>query len=218
MSDMSATVQDYLKHIWAATEWSNEPVKTSSLARQMGLSASTVSETIARLAREGLVEHEKYQAIRLTPEGTAHALAMVRAHRLIETFLHSSLGYSWDEVHVEADAIEHAVSPRFIDAIDEFLGRPTHDPHGDPIPTRAGILPRTRAVPLREAADGIVTIVRVDDGDPELLREASRLGLHPGHTVTVVDGMVRGARDSENVGACADIVWVTDPSSHPPIP
>lgn len=210
MSGLTAAAEDYLKYIWSAAEWSREPVKTSRLAKDMGLSPSTVSESIARLAREGLVEHEKYQSIRLSPEGERHALAMVRAHRLIETFLHSHLGYSWDEIHVEADALEHAAPPRFIDAIDELLGRPQYDPHGDPIPDAEGNVPPRQAIPLTEAADGEATVLRVDDADPNVLREASRLGLYPGCTVSIDSGTITVDGRAAEAEPFKGSIWVTD--------
>lgn len=210
MAELTAATEDYLKYIWSATEWSNEPVKTSRLAKDMGLSPSTVSESVSRLAKEGLVEHEKYHAIRLTPEGSRHALAVVRAHRLIETFLHDQLGYSWDEIHTEADALEHAASARFIDAIDTLLGHPEYDPHGDPIPDAEGKLPVRRAIKLGDAEDGTVTVLRVDDSDPEGLRAASQLGLRPGQTATIAGNTMTVARKNALVAPFINIVWVTD--------
>lgn len=210
MGGLTRATEDYLKHIWSANEWSDEPVTTTQLARDMGLSPSTVSESIAKLARKGLVDHEKYQSIRLTDEGTTHALEMVRAHRLIETFLHSRLGYSWDEIHEEADALEHVVSPRFIEAIDDLLGTPEYDPHGDPIPRRDGSLPPRQAIPLDDAAEGEAIVVRVDDSDPERLREASRLGLYPGQTVRIEGGTISVNGERVDAGSFVGRVWVTD--------
>ena len=187
MSSLSQTVEEYLKYIWSATEWSSTPVTTTRLAKDMGLSPSTVSETVTRLVRDGLVEHKKYRSIRLTPEGRQHAIATVRAHRLMETFLHDKLGYSWDEVHDEADALEHSVSTRFIDAIDDLLGNPAFDPHGDPIPARDGSVVDHEAIPLSKAPNGRYVVMRVDDADPEILRQSSELGLRPGRDITVAD-------------------------------
>lgn len=213
MGDLTAATEDYLKYIWAATEWSQEPVKTSRLAKDMGLSPSTVSESVARLAKDGLVEHEKYHAIRLSPTGTRHALAIVRAHRLIETFLHDHLGYSWDEVHTEADALEHAASARFIDAIDTLLGKPDYDPHGDPIPDAEGNVPVHRALRLSETVEGTMTVLRVDDSDPDALRAASELGLHPGQTVTIANGWIVVNGEHIQAEPFEEIVWVTDDSA-----
>ena len=111
-----------------------EKVSTKMLAERIGVSASTASESIRKLADQGLVDHEKYGAVTLTERGRDAALAMVRRHRLMETFLVRELGYGWDEVHDEAEVLEHAVSDRMVDRIDAKLGFPRRDPHGDPIP------------------------------------------------------------------------------------
>ena len=128
--DLTTVAQDYLKVIWTAQEWSHEKVSTKMLAERIGVSASTASESIRKLADQGLVDHEKYGAVTLTDAGRRAALAMVRRHRLMETFLVQELGYSWDEVHDEAEVLEHAVSDRMLDRIDAKLGYP------DPRPAR----------------------------------------------------------------------------------
>ena len=122
--DLTTVAQDYLKVIWTAQEWSLEKVSTKMLAERIGVSASTASESIRKLADQGLVDHEKYGAVTLTDAGRRAALAMVRRHRLMETFLVRELGYSWDEVHDEAEVLEHAVSDRMLDRIDAKLGSP----------------------------------------------------------------------------------------------
>ncbi|HEY0217944.1 MAG TPA: metal-dependent transcriptional regulator, partial [Cellulomonas sp.] len=123
--DLTAVAQDYLKVIWSASEWSSAPVTTKMLADRLGVGASTVSETIRRLTDQGLVHHAPYAAIALTDEGARHAVQVVRRHRLIETFLVSELGYGWDEVHDEAEVLEHAVSDLMVERIDTRLGHPT---------------------------------------------------------------------------------------------
>src|SRR5438270_9782934 len=137
-NELTSVAQDYLKVIWNAQEWSLEKVSTKMLAEKLGVSASTASESIRKLAEQGLVDHEKYGAVTLTESGRRAALAMVRRHRLLEAFLVKELGYSWDEVHDEAEILEHAVSDRMLDRIDAKLGHPTRDPHGDPIPAANG--------------------------------------------------------------------------------
>ena len=121
--DLSSVAQDYLKVIWTAQEWSREKVSTKMLAERIGVSASTASESIRKLADQGLVDHEKYGAVTLTERGRRAAVSVVRRHRLLETFLVSELGYSWDEVHDEAEVLEHAVSDTCLlytsDAADE---------------------------------------------------------------------------------------------------
>lgn len=142
--ELSSVAQDYLKVIWTAQEWSQEKVSTKLLAERIGVSASTVSEAVRKLADQNLVVHARYGAITLTEEGRRAAVAMVRRHRLIETFLVQELGYGWDEVHDEAEVLEHAVSETLMARIDAKLGHPDRDPHGDPIPSADGAVPTPR--------------------------------------------------------------------------
>jgi DtxR family Mn-dependent transcriptional regulator len=176
--DLSTVAQDYLKVIWTAQEWSREKVSTKMLAARIGVSASTASESIRKLADQGLVDHEKYGAVTLTAAGRDAALAMVRRHRLMETFLVRELGYSWDEVHDEAEILEHAVSDRMLTRIDAKLGYPTRDPHGDPIPAADGRVPTPNARQLSVCQDGDTgTVARISDSDPEMLRYFSDVGI-----------------------------------------
>ena len=171
MKAYPAAIEDYVKVIYSHTEWQPEAITTSALAARLGLAASSVTEMTKRLVALGLVEHERYGAITLTADGVVLALRMVRRHRLIETWLVESFGYSWDEVHDEAEVLEHALSDRLLDAIDEKLGNPVRDPHGDPIPTALGHVVRPDAVLLRDATPGSVgRVVRISDSDPRLLR------------------------------------------------
>jgi DtxR family transcriptional regulator, Mn-dependent transcriptional regulator len=171
MKEYPPAVEDYVKVIYAHTEWQPEPITTSALAARLGLAASSVTEMTKKLVALGLVEHERYGAITLTNDGTVLALRMVRRHRLIETWLVESFDYSWDEVHVEAEVLEHALSDRLLEAIDDQLGHPVRDPHGDPIPTGFGHVHRPVAVLLRDAEPGTVgRVVRISDSDPRLLR------------------------------------------------
>ena len=186
--DLSAVAQDYLKVIWTAQEWSIEKVSTKMLAERIGVSASTASESIRKLADQGLVNHEKYGAVTLTDAGRSVALAMVRRHRLLETFLVNELGYGWDEVHDEAEVLEHAVSDRLLDGIDTLLGHPRFDPHGDAIPDANGDVDRGPFVLLAEASPGHTgEVIRVSDRDPELLRAVEAVGMHVGTRATVQD-------------------------------
>ncbi|MCB7135385.1 metal-dependent transcriptional regulator [Cellulosimicrobium marinum] len=176
--DLTPVAQDYLKVVWSAREWSDERVTTKLLAERMGVGASTVSETVRRLSAQGLLEHAPYGSIALTDRGRALALAMVRRHRLLETYLVSELGYGWDEVHDEAEVLEHAVSDLMIERIDARLGRPTRDPHGDPIPGADGSVVRPPATPLSELAAGDRGVVaRISDADPDVLRYLAELGV-----------------------------------------
>lgn len=176
-TDLTTVAQDYLKVIWTAQEWSHEKVSTKMLAERMGVSASTASESIRKLADQGLVDHEKYGAVTLTDHGRKAAVLMVRRHRLLETYLVNELGYGWDEVHDEAEVLEHAVSDLLLAKIDAKLGHPQRDPHGDPIPvpTARCPLPGTPAIGLRQRRyrRGGPNL-RFRSGDVALLRHRGR--------------------------------------------
>ncbi|GAA4194894.1 metal-dependent transcriptional regulator [Gryllotalpicola kribbensis] len=181
LSELSSTVQDYLKVIWSATEWAPGPVTVTRLAERMGVRKATVSDAVRRLVDAGLLAHEPYGGVELTELGRGHALGMVRRHRLIETFLVDMLGYGWDEVHDEAENLEHAVSDTLVDRIDALLGHPTRDPHGDPIPTRDGLPHLPDAILLADAPAGVpLTVERISDSDPALLRALASRGIRPG--------------------------------------
>ena len=176
--DLTTVAQDYLKAIWNAQEWSPDKVSTKMLAERIGVSASTASESIRKLADQGLVDHEKYGGVSLTESGRQAALAVVRRHRLLETFLVRELGYGWDEVHDEAEILEHAVSDMMLDRIDAKLGHPTRDPHGDPIPAPDGRVPTPPARRLSDCAEGESgTVARISDADPEMLRYFDAVGI-----------------------------------------
>jgi len=178
MKEYPTAIEDYVKVIYAHTEWQPEPITTSALAARLGLAASSVTEMTKKLVGLALVEHERYGAITLTADGTALALRMVRKHRLIETWLVERFGYSWDEVHDEAEVLEHALSDRLLDAIDAQLGRPVRDPHGDPIPAADGTVQQPTAVLLRDVAEGAsARVVRISDRDPMLLRHLEAEGI-----------------------------------------
>jgi DtxR family Mn-dependent transcriptional regulator len=134
----SSSIEDYVKVIYSFTEWQDKPITSSQLAQRLGVANSSVSEMVRKLKDQGLVDHKPYSAITLTADGIRLALSMVRRHRLIETYLVQELGYSWDEVHDEAELLEHAVSDTFIERMAGKLGNPLRDPHGDPIPAADG--------------------------------------------------------------------------------
>jgi DtxR family Mn-dependent transcriptional regulator len=213
VTELSQATQDYLKCVWTLQEWSGEPVSMTALADRLKVRTSTASDGVKKLAEQGLVEHIAYGGITLTRAGRAHAIAMVRRHRLLETYLVSALGYGWDEVHDEAEVLEHAVSDRMLDAIDTLLGHPTRDPHGDPIPSAEGDAHLPDAVPLAKAAAGMAIVVRVSDADPERLRRFALAGLVPGVAVEVAKtGAVRvGDTTMALEPADAAAVWVTTP-------
>lgn len=186
VSDLSSSAQDYLKLIWSATEWTATPITVSVMAERLGVRPSTVSDGIKKLARQELVTHAPYGSIELTEAGREHAVAMVRRHRLLETFLVHALGYGWDEVHDEAETLEHAVSDKLIERIDQYLGHPTRDPHGDPIPSPEGLPHVPAGTQLSTAATGgTVAITRISDADPQMLRYFTELGLAPDTQLTV---------------------------------
>lgn len=177
VSRLSTIAQDYLKAIWSATEWSDEPATVKHLADRMGVRPATASDAVKRLAAQGFVVHEPYGSIELTDDGRTHAVAMVRRHRLIETFLVEMLGYGWDEVHDEAEILEHAVSDTMIERIDLALGHPSRDPHGDPIPSADGTPHRPDGVQLSAAPlDTDLLVCRISDADPDTLRHLSAHG------------------------------------------
>lgn len=186
LSEISPVAQDYLKAIWSATEWGDPPITTMGLAERMGTTAPSVTDAVRRLATQGLVEYRPYRPVALTALGERHALAMVRRHRLLETFLVTTLDYTWDEVHEEAEHLEHAASAALIDRIDARLGHPAADPHGDPIPTADGRIHRPAdSLRLAETAPGRYRCLRVSDADPGLLARFQEHEIAPGTTVIV---------------------------------
>lgn len=186
MRDVSPQVQDYLKAIY---ELERRPggASTSAIAEVLGLRAASVTGMLKKMASMKFIRHTPYQGARLTPRGEKIALEVVRHHRLIELFLIEVLGYSWDEVHHEADRLEHFISEDFEDRLAAHLGHPEVDPHGDPIPAKDGTL----ADPCQKRLDqlapgGSARIARVDDRDPARLRHAADLGLIPTARVTLL--------------------------------
>ena len=197
----SPAVDDYLKSIYAHTEWQPAPITPSALASALGVAPSSVTEMVKKLAAAGLVSHVPYGAIRLTDDGTIRALGMLRRHRLIETWLVREHGYAWHEVHDEAEVLEHAISDRLLESIDAALGRPRFDPHGDAIPDADGTVHRAAFVLLAEAPDGHVgTVLRVNDRDPELLQAIEDAGVDVGTELRADARLPDGA---------AEAIWVT---------
>ena len=222
MTALTAATQDYLKVVWAAREWDDDGPTTTALAARLGLSVSSVSEGVKRLAAQGLLEHAPYGSIELTDAGRVAALAVVRKHRIIETFLVDYLGYGWDEVHDEAEVLEHAVSDEFVERLAARLGHPERDPHGDPIPARDGTVPAVPATRLSALEVGAAAVVaRVSDAEPELLRYFAEVGLVPDAPVRVEARRdVVGTLDVEVGGAvvalglaAADAAWVVSEGS-----
>ncbi len=184
---LGQVAQDYLKAIWSATEWGGNPATTKALALRFGITPAAVSDAIKRLTAQGLIDHAPYKSITLTERGEHLAIQMVRRHRLIETFLVEILDYDWTEVHHEAERLEHAASELLITRIDTLLDHPAHDPHGDPIPTKDGTVPRPEnAIRLSDALPGRQQIVRVSDSESDRLDYFAQHGLVPGALITLI--------------------------------
>lgn len=186
---LSQAVEDYIKAIYRLEkEEGGKGVSTTKIAREMEVSSASVTNMIKRLADLGLVKYRSYYGTTLTDAGKKIALEIIRHHRLLELYLKEVLGYSWDEVHDEAENLEHHISEQFEDKIAELLDNPTHDPHGDPIPSKDGVMPEIATRPLSEVEKGEKLMIgRVVDQDPELLRYLEEIGLIPGIEVEVID-------------------------------
>jgi len=185
----SLTVENYLKSIYlaeAALPAERALVPMGQLASALGVTPGTATTMVKALADSGLAHYEPYAGVRLTPAGEKLASMVLRRHRLVELFLVQVLGMSWAEVHDEAEHLEHAVSDRLIERIDEMLGRPTVDPHGDPIPTAEGHVEPSAASDLLSCPVGVaVRVTRVIDQDPAFLHFVEASALKPGEEVTV---------------------------------
>ncbi len=183
---LTRSVEDYLKAVYSLTE-RGEAASTSALAGSLDVQPASVTGMVKRLAEGGYVEHARYRGVRLTKMGAREALRIIRRHRILETYLHVQLGFSWDDVHAEAERLEHAASEALIDRMAAVLEYPSHDPHGAPIPTRTGEIESSDFVTLDEVDAGTtVQIQAVQDEDPERLRYMQALGLTPGTQLTVV--------------------------------
>ena len=209
----SAAIDDYLKTIYHHTEWQSVAITPSQLAAELALAPSTVTEMVQKLAALGLVSHRPYGPVSLTDAGRARAAAIIRRHRLIETWLVREFDYAWDEVHDEAEVLEHAISDRLLEGISARLGHPTRDPHGDAIPDASGTVVTEPFVLLAEAAIGHSgRVLRVSDRDPALLRALEGAGIDVGHAVTVAGRgavQVDGGATIELPDAAASAVWIT---------
>lgn len=187
-SQLSEAQEDYLKQIFLLGGGRTR-VTTQALAGRLAVRPPSVTEMVRRLAQLGLAVHEPYRGVRLTERGRRIALEMLRHHRLLETFLVRFLGYGWDEVHEEAERLEHVISERFEERIAETMGHPTRDPHGDPIPASDLTMPdggnRVALAELAPGARGVLVTVGLQD--PENLERLRRLGLLPGAAVELVD-------------------------------
>ena len=216
--DLTPVMQDYLKAICSAAEWDSTPITTSVIAAKVGVSPSSASEMIRKLAGLDLLHHERYGAVELSAKGRALALRVIRRHRLVETYLVAELGYTWDEVHDEAEVLEHAISDLMLSRIDQRLGFPTRDPHGDPIPTADGRMEVPVASRLTELEPGDSgKIARISDDDPGMLRYFTEHLLALDAQVTVLARRPYGAgiqieidgTETDLGDQAAAAVWVT---------
>ncbi len=187
-----------MKAIWELAGL--ETASTKEISARLAVSPASVTNMLGRLRERGLVEYERYHGASLTDGGRAEALRLVRRHRLIETFLLEHLGYSWQDVHKEAEKLEHAVSDEFTERLAKLLGHPGHDPHGDPIPDADGVMEPDESFPLSEAAVGArLLISKVGDEDAPVLEYLEERNLLPGRLL-----VVRETRDLDGVVTVED--------------
>jgi DtxR family transcriptional regulator, Mn-dependent transcriptional regulator len=185
---LTPAAEDYLKAVYALCSHGAHAATTSELAQRLGVSSPSVSAMVGRLEDEGLVRRAEGRGVQLTPDGERAALRVVRRHRLLETFLERVLDVPWDEVHAEAERLEHHVSEELEARMDSALGHPTRDPHGDPIPGRDGTIAAVPAKRLLDLEPGEpAVVVRVSDRSPEQLRFLGELGMRPGVAVVVLE-------------------------------
>lgn len=184
----SPAVEDYAKAIYALEGRAQKPVSTNALAARLGVTAASASGMVKRLHELDLVTHEPYRGVSLTESGRRVALEVIRHHRLLELYLVESLGVPWDRVHEEAEVLEHVLSEELEELIAAKLGDPTHDPHGDPIPTRELTIEEGVTESLESLTAGARGVfVRVSDSDPEMLRYLAARGIAPGEAFEVLE-------------------------------
>ena len=198
---LTGPVEDYLKAIYEL-ERQGAPAETNAIADMLRIAPASVSGMVRRLAEQGLITHERYHGARLTAAGRKAALKTLRRHRVIEAYLTSALGYSWDRVHDEAERLEHAASDELIDRMAAAIGEPETDPHGAPIPNRDGTLEQRATVALATLEPGeSAKVAMVSDKDAERLRYLAELGILPGAGVQVVAKEPYGGPIALRVGA-----------------
>jgi DtxR family Mn-dependent transcriptional regulator len=185
---VSSATQDYAKAIYSLEGRGADAVSTNALAERLGVTPASASGMVKRLGEQGLVDHVPYRGVRLTERGRRLALEVIRHHRLLELYLHEDLGVPWDRVHAEAEVLEHVLSEELEELIAAKLGNPTHDPHGDPIPTRELTLDEAPTMSLQSLETGSVArFTRVSDSEPAMLRFLAERGIAPGDELEVVD-------------------------------
>ncbi len=203
---LSRSVEDYLKAVYALTE-RKDSASTSALAESLAVQPASVTGMVKRLAENGYLEHARYRGVRLTEAGSRQALKIIRRHRILETYLHTHLGFSWEEVHQEAERLEHAASDALIDRMAAILEHPSHDPHGAPIPTPSGKIEAAEFVTLNEVDPGVSVEIRsVQDEDPDRLRHLETLGLVPGARITVQERAPFDGPTTLSIGSRAEVI------------
>ena len=195
LESVTSAVEDYAKAIYALQVRGDEAVSTNALADRLRVTAASASSMVKRLDGLGLVRHVPYRGVQLTDHGRRVALEVLRHHRLLELYLAETLGVPWDRVHDEAEVLEHVLSEELEELIAAKLGDPTHDPHGDPIPTRDGRVPEATTTALHDLEAGARgTFVRVSDADPAMLRYLADRGIAPGAPAGVGNGRPNGTQ------------------------
>jgi DtxR family Mn-dependent transcriptional regulator len=185
---VSSAIEDYAKAIYALERRAGKAVSTNAIAERMDVTPASASGMIKRLCELGLVEHRPYHGVSLTDGGQRVALEVMRHHRLLELYLVESLGVPWDRVHAEAEVLEHVLSEELEELIAAKLGDPTHDPHGDPIPTRELTIEEGTTFSLQSLDPGASgTFTRISDSDPDMLRFLAERGIAPGEEFEVID-------------------------------
>jgi DtxR family transcriptional regulator, Mn-dependent transcriptional regulator len=184
---LSLTEENYLKAIYHLSDGGSKAVLTNELAEAMSTKAASVTDMIKKLSAKEVITYEKYYGVNITTQGKNEALMVIRKHRLWETFLVDKLGFAWDEVHEVAEQLEHINSPRLIEKLDEFLGYPKVDPHGDPIPDHKGKIKIIPQVPVDQLAIGYQgKIAAVKDSDSNLLKYLDKIGARPGVKIKIL--------------------------------
>lgn len=185
---LSYTEENYLKAIYRLSEGGAKAVLTNEIAESMSTRAASVTDMIKKLSGKNLLSYEKYYGARITRQGKSQALSVIRKHRLWETFLVEKLQFSWDEVHDVAEQLEHIQSPLLIEKLDAFLGYPTADPHGHPIPDKDGKVAALSLIPLSESPVNKKAVVKsVRDGSPSFLQYLSKIGIYIGAKVMILE-------------------------------
>ncbi|MBT1696933.1 metal-dependent transcriptional regulator [Fulvivirgaceae bacterium PWU4] len=185
---LSFTEENYLKAIYRLSEGGTKSVLTSEIAEMMSTKAASVTDMIKKLSLKNLIGYEKYYGVKITKQGKSEALMVIRKHRLWETFLVEKLQFTWDEVHDVAEQLEHIQSNLLIEKLDEFLGFPTADPHGHPIPDKNGKIQTVRQIPLADLVTSKKCVIRsVKDGSPSFLQYLSKIGVYIGAPVVILE-------------------------------